>query len=62
MAVVVDIGIHIAWISSDSSHAGIILAHERRYTTGEQIRRLLRLIGTLQSEAMRNREEFLGRW
>jgi len=54
--------IHIAWTSSDRPHAGIILAHQRRYTTGEQIRRLLRLIGTLSSEAMKNREEFLGRW
>lgn len=28
----------------------------------EQIRRLLRLIGSLTNEAMKNREEFLGRW
>jgi hypothetical protein len=54
--------IHIAWTSGDRPHAGIILAHQRRCTTGEQIRRLLRLIGTLSSEAMRNREKFLGRW
>ena len=32
------------------------------WTTGEQIRRLLRLIGSLTDVEMRNREEFLGRW
>ena len=43
-------------------HAGIILAQQKRCSTGEQIRRLLRLIGTLTDDKMRNREEFLGRW
>jgi len=28
----------------------------------EQIRRLLRLIGSLTDDEMRNRAEFLGRW
>ena len=42
--------------------AGIILAQQKRYSTGEQIRRLVRLIGSLTDEAMKNREEFLGRW
>ena len=40
-------------------HAGIILAHQKCYSTGEQIRRLLRLIGSLTDDEMRNREEFL---
>ena len=43
-------------------HAGIILAQQKRYSTGEQIRRLVRLIGSLTDEAMKDREEFLGRW
>ena len=38
------------------------LAQQKRYSTGEQIRRLVRLIGSLTDEAMKNREEFLGRW
>jgi hypothetical protein len=38
------------------------LTRQQRYSTGEQIRRLLRLIGSLSAEIMRNREEFLGRW
>ena len=54
--------IHTKWITRGLAHAGIILATQKRYSTGEQIRRLLRLIGSLSHEQMRNREEFLGRW
>jgi hypothetical protein len=54
--------IHTAWIASGRDHCGIVLTRQQRYSTGEQIRRLLRLIGSLTTEAMRNREEFLGRW
>jgi Tfp pilus assembly protein PilZ len=43
-------------------HGGIILATQKRYSTGEQIRRLIRLIGSLAQEQMRGREEFLGGW
>jgi hypothetical protein len=55
--------IHSEWIvTGRGGHGGIILAAQQRYSTGEQIRRLLRLIASLSEEAMRNREEFLGRW
>src|ERR1700751_5306961 len=54
--------IHTNWGATGREHAGIILAQQKRYSTGEQIRRLLRLIGSLTGEAMKNREEFLGRW
>jgi hypothetical protein len=54
--------IHTEWTTSGRSHAGIILAQQKRYSIGEQIRRLVRLIGSMTDEAMRNREEFLGRW
>jgi hypothetical protein len=36
-------------------HAGIILSQQKRYSTGEQIRKLLRLIGALTGEAISNR-------
>jgi len=55
-------GIHRAWIVGGQSHSGIILAQQKRYTVGDQIRRLLRLIGSSTSETMKDREEFLGRW
>jgi len=54
--------IHTKWTTIGRDHAGIILAQQQRYSTGEQIRRLIRLIGSLTNDAMRNREEFLGRW
>jgi hypothetical protein len=54
--------IHTNWIATGRSHAGLILAQQQRYSLGEQIRRLLRLIGSVTAETMRNREEFLGRW
>jgi hypothetical protein len=54
--------IHAEWAGAAPPHAGIILAQQKRYSTGEQIRRLLRLIGSMTGEAMCNREEFLGRW
>ena len=54
--------IHTEWTATGRSHAGIILGQQKRYSTGEQIRRLLRLIGSLTEESMKDREEFLGRW
>ena len=51
--------IHTEWTATGRVHAGIILAQQKRYSTGEQIRRLLRLIGSLTDDEMRNREEFL---
>ena len=54
--------IHTSWAASGKSHCGIVLTQQQRYSAGEQIRRLLRLIGSLSAETMRNREEFLGRW
>src|SRR5258708_38844035 len=53
--------IHTKWTAVGRDHTGIILAQQQRYSLGEQIRRLLRLIGSTTDEAMRNREELLGR-
>ena len=44
------------------SHAGIVLAVQQRYSVGEQMRRLLRLISSLTAEEMRSRIEFLSAW
>jgi len=54
--------LHTAWLSAGRDHAGVILGRQKRYSIGEQIRRLVRLIGSLTAEEMRNREEFLARW
>jgi Domain of unknown function (DUF5615) len=54
--------IHSALMGAGQSHGGIILAAQQRYSVGEQMRRLVRLISSLTAEEMRNRIEFLGAW
>lgn len=54
--------LHECWAAQGRSHAGIILAAQQRYAVGDEIRRLLRLIGRIPAERMRNRIEFLSAW
>ncbi len=54
--------LHQVWISQQRFHAGIIVAPQQRYTVGEELRRLMRLIGTVPAEEMRSRIEFLSSW
>jgi hypothetical protein len=55
-------GLHRAYLTQGMSHSGIILARQQRYSVGEQMRRLLRLIHTVSAEEMRDRIEFLSAW
>jgi hypothetical protein len=54
--------LHTQYLATDQRHKGIILAQQQRYSIGEQMRRLLRLIAHLPAEEMENRLEFLSRW
>lgn len=54
--------LHTAYMASTRAHAGMVLAHQQRYSVGEQARRLLKLIATRSAEEMKNRVEFLGHW
>ncbi len=54
--------LHIAYLAEGKSHAGLILARQQRYSVGEQMRRLLKLIATKSAEEMRNQIEFLSAW
>ena len=54
--------LHQAWVSEGRQHAGIIVAPQQRYTVGEELRRLVRLIDSLSAEEMRNLVEFLSAW
>lgn len=54
--------LHSAYLTEDKEHAGIILAQQQRYSVGEQMRRLLRLVSMKPAEGMRNTVEFLSRW
>jgi hypothetical protein len=49
-------------IAEGRFHAGIVVAQQQRYSTGEELRRLMRLIGRRTQEEMRNRIEFLSAW
>ena len=42
--------LHHSWISRKRAHVGIIVAPQQRYSTGEEIRRLMRSIGAIAAE------------
>jgi uncharacterized protein with PIN domain len=54
--------LHTEYITQGRAHSGIILAHQRRYGIGEQIRRTLKLMAALPAEEMHNRAEYLSAW
>jgi hypothetical protein len=53
---------HAQWLGVNRDHAGIIVARQQQYSVGEQLRRLLKLIGTRSQVDMCNRLEFLSDW
>jgi len=54
--------LHSVRLASGGHHYGLILAQQQRYSVGEQMRRLLRLVGTKSAEQMVNVVEFLSAW
>ena len=56
------IRIHTEYLSQGKSHAGIILAPQQRYSVGERIRRLLKLVAARSAEEMQDQVEFLSDW
>lgn len=54
--------LHTQYIRQNNLHAGIILAPQQKFSIGEQLRRLLRIINSKSAEQMRNTVEFLGAW
>jgi Domain of unknown function (DUF5615) len=51
--------LHSRFLGEGKSHAGIILAEQRQYSIGEQLRRLLTLVSTKSAEEMRDQVMFL---
>ncbi len=51
-----------AYIAEGRTHAGIIFGQQQRYSVGEQMRRLRRLIALRSVESMHNGFEFLSNW
>ncbi len=54
--------LHSVYMAAGQTHAGIIFGHQQRYSVGEQMRRLRRLIALHSIEAMQNSFEFLSNW
>jgi hypothetical protein len=54
--------LHAQLLSPGKSHAGVILAPQQRYSIGERVRRLLKLIAAKTAEEMQDRVEFLSDW
>ena len=54
--------IHRDWLTRGREHAGIIIGQQQRYSVGEQMRRLMRILESETAESMRNRVEFLSQW
>ena len=51
--------LHNEYLRQGLKHSGIIVVPSQRYSLGEQLRRLLRMIGSVSAEEMSNRLEFL---
>lgn len=54
--------LHISFPAQGKFHAGIILVPQQRYSVGERMRRLLKLINKKSEAEMRNSVEFLQAW
>ena len=54
--------LHTSYLAVGKPHAGIILGRQQRYSVGEQMRRLVRLIQMRSAESLRNTIEFLSAW
>ena len=51
--------LHRDFLSRGKEHAGVMVIPCQRYSIGEKIRRIMKLIGSASAEEMRNRLEFL---
>ena len=54
--------LHAEYLAVGRQHAGILLVHQQRYSTGELIRRLLRFAFALSASEMVDRAEYLSAW
>ena len=54
--------LHGRYMSDGRTHAGIIFGDQQRFSVGEQMRRLLRIIALRSAEELRSGYEFLSAW
>lgn len=54
--------LYTSLLQQASVHAGIILAPQQRYSVGEQMRGIIKLISTKSAEDLQSQVEFLSNW
>ncbi len=54
--------LHRQWLARGEGQSGIVLAPQQRYSVGEQLQRLLRLLNAKTAAEMRSRQEYLTAW
>ena len=54
--------IHSEWMARGRSHAGMVIVPQQRYSIGERLRRLLKLVAARTAEDMQDRLVFLSDW
>jgi Domain of unknown function (DUF5615) len=54
--------LHSEYLSREKTHSGIIIGEQGRFSIGEEMRRLLRIVEAKSAEEMQNTIEFLSNW
>jgi Domain of unknown function (DUF5615) len=54
--------LHTEFLTSGQNHAGILLMQQQRFSVGEQVRGILKLLETRSAEEIQNHVEFLSDW
>ncbi|MHC5610235.1 MAG: DUF5615 family PIN-like protein [Nostoc sp.] len=54
--------LHTEFVTRGQPHAGILLMQQQRFSVGEQVRRILKLLVIKSAEQMHNQVEFLSDW
>ncbi|WP_339382410.1 hypothetical protein [Nostoc flagelliforme] len=54
--------LHKAYLEQQQKHSGIVLAAKQSYSIGEQLRGLLKLVGSVEAEDMANQLVFLRKY
>lgn len=54
--------LHSEYLIQGKHHSGIVLCQQQRYSLGEQMRRLLSIVGRVSAEEMRDSLIFLSAW
>ncbi|MBD2603340.1 DUF5615 family PIN-like protein [Scytonema hofmannii FACHB-248] len=54
--------LHTVFLTQEQPHSGMILVQQQRYSIGELMRGILRLVAAKSAEEMENQVEFISTW